>query len=112
MGNVADNYFNFDISKEFNIGNLGLIVGAEYISYSDQIMNNNNDPFSLQDSTDFLNIRALLNLSDNFSATLWARNITDEGWYGTAFDTPLQDGKLSAYPREPRTYGITIRRNF
>ena len=112
VGNVADNYLNFDISKEFRIGNLSLVVGAEYISYSDQIMNNNNDPFSLQDSTDFLNVRALLNLPNSFSAMLWARNITDEGWYGTAFDTPLQDGKMSAYPREPRTFGITIRKNF
>lgn len=112
VGNVADNYLNLDISKEFRIANLGLVVGAEYISYSDQIMNNNNDPFSLQDSIDFLNIRAVLNPSDNLSAMLWARNITDEGWYGTAFDTPLQDGKMSAYPREPRTYGITIRKNF
>jgi len=43
---------------------------------------------------------------------LWGRNINDEPWFGTVFDTPLQDGKLSAYPREPSTYGLTLRKIF
>ena len=113
VGGVADNYFTLNASKTFQFGDGNeLLLGAEYVSYTDMLMNNNNDPFSEQGDRDFLNLRAVFRMASGFEAMLWGRNINDEPWFGTVFDTPLQDGKLSAYPREPSTYGLTLRKIF
>ncbi len=113
VGGVADDYFTLNASKTFQLGNGNeLLLGAEYVSYSDKLMHNNNDPFAKQAGRDFLNLRAIVRMSSGFEAMLWGRNINDESWFGTVFDTPLQDGKLSAYPREPSTYGLTLRKMF
>lgn len=113
VGGVADDYFTLNASKTFNIGNGNtLLVGVEYVSYTDMLMHNNNDPFAEQEARDFLNLRAIARFNAGFEVMLWGRNIGDQEWFGTVFDTPLQDGKLSAYPREPRTYGLTLRKVF
>lgn len=44
-----------------------------------------------------------------FSLQAWARNLLDERNLGTVFDSPAQPGSVSAYPNDPRTYGITGR---
>ena len=72
----------------------------------------NNDPFAAQGARSLLNINAMLQTAGGYELLLWGRNLADESWFGTVFDTPLQDGKLSAYPREPRTYGLSLRRRF
>ena len=113
VGGVADDHFSLNATKTFDFGNGNeLQIGAEYVSYSDMIMHNNNDPFSLQEGREFLNLRAIARFNNGFEAMLWGRNVSDEKWYGTVFDAPLQDGKLGAYPREPRTYGLTLRKVF
>jgi iron complex outermembrane recepter protein len=113
VGGVADNHFSLNATKTFEFGSGNeLQIGAEYVSYSDMIMHNNNDPFAVQEGREFLNVRAIARFNNGFEAMLWGRNVADEEWYGTVFDTPLQDGKLSAYPREPRTYGLTLRKIF
>jgi len=113
VGGVSDDFITFNAAKTFELGSGNtLLIGAEYVSYSDMIMHNNNDPFAKQEGRDFVNVRAIARFTNGFEAMLWGRNVNDEGWYGTVFDTPLQDGKLSAYPREPRTYGLTLRKVF
>ena len=113
VGGVADDHVSLNATKTFDFGNGNeLQIGAEYVSYSDMIMHNNNDPFALQEGREFLNLRAIARFDNGFEAMLWGRNVTDEKWYGTVFDSPLQDGKLSAYPREPSTYGLTLRKVF
>ena len=113
LSNLSDNYFTLNASKSFLLGNgTELLLGAEYVSYSDMMMHSNNDPFAVQDSRDFINLRAIARMPSGIELMLWGRNINDESWYGTVFDTPLQDGKLSAYPREPQTYGLTVRKVF
>jgi outer membrane receptor protein involved in Fe transport len=44
--------------------------------------------------------------------TLWGRNVTDEEYLATSFDSVLQTGKQGAYIREPATYGITFNKKF
>ena len=113
VSGVADDYISLNAMKTFELGNGNtLTLGGEYVSYSDMFMHSNNDPFAKQGARDFLNLRAIARFDAGFELMLWGRNVTDENWYGTVFDTPLQDGKLSAYPREPRTYGMTLRKVF
>lgn len=113
MSNVSKHFLSINAEKTFQISSdYDLSIGVEYVYYSDQFMHTNNDPFALQDGLGLLNLRAIIDLPYQTKAMLWARNITDKTWFGTVFDTPLQDGKLTAYPREPRTFGISLRKDF
>jgi iron complex outermembrane receptor protein len=112
LGNVPEHFASLQAVKQFNIAGNGLSVSAEYVYYSETFMISNNDPFALQDAVSLLNLNATLSMDNDLELLAWGRNLTDESWFGTVFDTPLQDGKLSAYPREPRTFGLTLRKSF
>ena len=67
----------------------------------------------LQDDYGLLNLRAGLVLDEyNMEIVGWVRNATDEGYITNSQGTLLQDGKLLAYYRDPRTYGVTVRVSF
>ena len=44
--------------------------------------------------------------------SLWGRNLFDDEIITTAFPSVAQAGSLSGYPSAPRTYGITVRKEF
>ena len=100
------------LSRSFN-DNLGGYVHADYNHRSSIVMDGNADPIKVQDGFGLLNARAGIVLEAlDLDISLWARNLLDEDWFGPIFDVPLQDGKLAAYPRETRTYGVTLRKRF
>lgn len=43
---------------------------------------------------------------------LWVRNLTQDKYLLSAFQTVIQSGSFSGYPNEPRTYGVTLRKAF
>ncbi|WP_271077199.1 TonB-dependent receptor [Aurantiacibacter sp. MUD61] len=47
-----------------------------------------------------------------FELQVWGRNILDDRYFGTVFDSPAQPGSVSGYPNDPTTYGITGRFRF
>ncbi len=101
-------------TKSFNIGNSTMTyVRGEYSYRSDVMTDGNNDPLKLKSSTNMVNLK-LGFIFEKFDSELsiWGRNITDESDYQTVFDVPVQAGKLNAYPNEPRTWGVTFRKNF
>ena len=100
------------LSRSFG-DNLSGYVHADYNHRSNIVMDGNADPIKLQDGFGLLNARAGLVLDAlDLDVSFWARNLLDEDWFGPVFDVPLQDGKLAAYPRETRTYGVTLRKRF
>ena len=42
----------------------------------------------------------------------WVTNLTDEVTRGVTFSTTLRSGSRSAFPQEPRMYGVTLRGEF
>ncbi|OYX65324.1 MAG: hypothetical protein B7Y88_09095 [Sphingomonadales bacterium 32-64-17] len=44
--------------------------------------------------------------------SVWGRNLTDDRYFQSIFDSPAQPGSISAYPNQPRTYGGTVRYKF
>jgi len=67
----------------------------------------------LQDDYGLLNLRAGLVLEEyNMEIIGWVRNALDEDYITNSQGTLLQDGKLLAYYRDPRTYGATVRVSF
>ncbi|MDE0154062.1 MAG: TonB-dependent receptor [Gammaproteobacteria bacterium] len=100
------------LSRSFN-DNLGGYVHADYNHRSSIVMDGNADPIKVQDGFGLLNARAGIVLEAlDLDISVWGRNLLDEDWFGPIFDVPLQDGKLAAYPRETRTYGVTLRKRF
>ncbi len=109
-----ENSFFLAVNKSFNIGSsTTAFLRGEYAYISDVMTDGNNDPLKLRPSFDNLNLKFGL-FFDSIDAELsvWGRNVTDERFYETVFDVPVQDGKLNAYPHEPRTWGVTFRKNF
>ncbi len=94
-------------------GSTNLFIRPEINYYSDIMTDGNNEPLKLKSAYEVYNLRVGLEFVDwDASVTLWGRNLADEADYETVFDVPIQDGKLNAYPREPRTWGVTFRKNF
>ena len=47
-----------------------------------------------------------------FEFSIWGRNLTDDRYFQSIFDSPAQPGSVSAYPNQPRTYGASARVKF
>ena len=62
--------------------------------------------------TKLLNLAAGFNTENGLSVTLWARNLTDESFLISAFPSVAQDGSISGYRNQPRSYGITLRKEY
>ena len=43
---------------------------------------------------------------------LWGRNLNDGDYLLSAFPSVAQAGSFSGYPNQPRTYGLTVRKEF
>ena len=101
------------ITQDFPVGNNVLFVRGEYSYASEAFTDGDTDPFTVLDDYNRVNLRAGLIIDSwNADITVWGRNVTDErSWHGS-FDAPLQAGRMNAYPDEPRTWGVTFRKNF
>lgn len=99
-----------DISFSDNIE--GSVYG-EYSYITDMIQGDNADPLKTQDDYGLLNLRATVSfINYDVDVIAWGRNVLNEDYVGSIFDSPLQPGKLSAIVGAPRTYGITVMKRF
>ena len=58
------------------------------------------------------NASAGLTWSNGFELNLWGRNLNEDEYLQSAFPSVAQAGSFSGYPNQPRTYGLTLRKNF
>ncbi len=102
------------VKKGFNLtASITGYVAAEYNYISDTVLDGDNDPLKFQDDYELVNLRAGIRFEQyQTELTLWGRNVFDEEYYRTAFDVPLQDGRVNAYPGEPTTFGLTLNKHF
>jgi len=47
-----------------------------------------------------------------FDVRVWGRNLTNHETFTSAFPGVVQAGTVNAYPNQPRTYGVALRKNF
>jgi outer membrane receptor protein involved in Fe transport len=59
-----------------------------------------------------LNVSAGMTTESGLGFTLWARNLADESYLISAFPSVAQTGSISGYRNEPRTFGVTVRKDF
>lgn len=51
-------------------------------------------------------------MANGLSLSVWGRNLLDNRNLLQIFDSPAQQGSISGYPNQPRTYGVSARFNF
>ncbi|MCI5047400.1 MAG: TonB-dependent receptor, partial [Aquisalinus sp.] len=49
---------------------------------------------------------------DNIDVLFWGRNLFNDEYITTTFNTTAQQGSLNGYPNMPRTYGVNVRAKF
>ncbi|MEO0906688.1 MAG: TonB-dependent receptor [Pseudomonadota bacterium] len=70
-------------------------------------------PFDVQDGTTKVNLRAGIGQpGGGWGLEAWVTNLTNEVTRGVTFSTTLRSGSRSAFPQEPRMYGVTLRGEF
>ncbi|RBP51117.1 TonB-dependent receptor [Arenicella xantha] len=105
--------FMLAVNKQFTIGQNDAYLHADYFHRSSVFEDGDLDPLKEQSGYGLLNLRAGMFFSEGSTEwSFWVRNALDEDYLGTYFDVPLQTGKLNAYAREPRTFGVSIRKDF
>ena len=62
--------------------------------------------------TKILNVSGGIKTDSGYSVSLWARNLTDDASLISAFPSVAQLGSFSGYRTTPRTYGITLGKEF
>ena len=113
IGFNPEELFMLSFTKQLQIAKRQAYVHADYYYRSSTFEDTNLDPLKEQDGYGLLNLRAGIYLADgDIELAFWVRNALDEEYLGTYFDVPLQDGKLNSYAQEPRTVGVSLRRDF
>ncbi|HEY9092974.1 TonB-dependent receptor [Parasphingorhabdus sp.] len=70
-------------------------------------------PFDVQDGNVKINLRAGIgDIDEAWGLEAWVTNLTNERTRGLTFNTVLRSGSRSAFPQEPRMYGLTLRGKF
>jgi iron complex outermembrane recepter protein len=86
---------------------------GEYVYSGDRMTAQNNDPETLDGSYTLLNLRLGLHYQPwNMALTAWGRNLGDENYRTITADAPLQAGRFIAFHNEPRSWGVSVRKEF
>ena len=98
--------YNFDLSN----GYYGY-VRTDYL-YESEVRLVSNVPESLTRATSMWNASAGLNLDNGVSLQVWVRNLNNDEFFQSSFPPPIQAGSFSAYPNQPRTFGLSVAYDF
>ena len=109
-----EDIFFFAFNKDFAVSDsTTAYVRGEYSYYSDTLTDGDLDPLTNLDGFGLVNARLGFRWDDMGSElVLWGRNLSDERYYAGSFDGPVQPGRMNSYPAEPRTWGVTFRKDF
>lgn len=101
----------------FNVGASEAYVRGDYF-YEDTVNIGDANANPQLDTSQFsrdsrnLNMSAGLTTESGLGFSLWARNLTDHVSLISAFPSVAQGGSFTGYRTQPRTYGVTISKDF
>jgi len=99
------------LTYNWSVGAVDGFARADYL-YESKVQAVDNIPSSLA-SRQVNTLNASVGFArDGWDFMLWGRNLTDDNYLLSAFPSVAQTGSFSTYPNQPRTYGVTIRKNF
>ncbi|MBT8085425.1 MAG: TonB-dependent receptor [Woeseia sp.] len=98
-------------TKDFANGN-SAFIRADYI-YESEVQVVDNVPKSVASrEVNVLNSSIGLSTESGWDFMVWGRNLTDDDFLLSAFPSVFQEGSLSGYANQPRTFGVTLRKAF
>jgi len=100
--------FGFDYRRDFAMGEAFLRMDYQYESEV-RLLENVSEDVTREVGT--LNASLGANFENGVELLLWGRNLNEDEYYTSGFPTTLQS-TVSAYPNQPRTYGVTVRKRF
>ncbi len=80
--------------------------------YESEVRLLENLPEEITRQVSTLNMSGGVNFNNGLEVLVWSRNLNNDEYYTSGFPTTLQGGSFSAYPNQPRTYGVTLRKQF
>ncbi len=110
-GGVTETNLSLSAAYRFNIGSSDAFLRADYF-YEDETPIGDLEIAQFTRDSQNLNISAGLNTESGWGFSIWGRNVTDHASLISAFASVAQSGSFSGYRTQPRTYGVTIRKDF
>ncbi|MCF6328340.1 MAG: TonB-dependent receptor [Henriciella sp.] len=103
------------VNYDFTLGNMDGYMRADWQYESGTAYFN--DPalqalIGIEREINLVNASIGITTENDIRVSLWGRNLFDEEFVSTAFPSVVQNGSLSGYPNPPRTYGVTVRKEF
>lgn len=103
---------NTNLTYNFQIGSVNSYVRVEHL-YEDEVQVVDQIPKSLASrEINTINASAGMMFGNGIELNLWGRNLNEDEYLLSAFPSVGQQGSFSAYPNQPRTYGLTLSYNF
>ena len=103
---------NLSAAYNFNLGSNEAFVRGDFLFEDEVQIVENVSADTATRETQNLNLAAGLTTQNGYNFSIWARNVTDHETFISAFPTVAQIGSFNAYLTQPRTYGISIGKEF
>lgn len=110
-GGINEVSLSFSGQYDFELtDSIEAFVRADY-QYEDEVQVVDNIPGVTRD-TSFVNAAMGISLENGLDVRFWGRNIFNHETLTSGFPGVVQSGTVSSYPNQPRTYGVSLRKNF
>ena len=103
---------NTNVTYNFNLFGALSYVRVEHV-FEDEVQAIDNVPAEIASrEINMFNASAGLSFDNGIELNFWGRNLNNDEYIQQAFPSVAQAGSFSAYPNQPRTYGLTLKYNF
>lgn len=110
-GAITETNFSLSANYRFALGSSDAYLRADYF-YEDTTPIGDLDVRQFTRDSRNLNLSAGLNTQTGLGFSVWVRNATDHVSLISAFPSVAQAGSFTGYRTQPRTYGITVSKDF
>ncbi len=98
-------------TRDFANGMTGFVRGEYQFESDVQVVENVLESIASREVS-LLNASFGISTESGWDFTVWGRNLTEDEFLYSAFPSVAQAGSFSGYPNVPRTYGLSVRKNF
>ena len=103
------------VTYDFMLGDMDGYLRADWqyespVNYFDDP--GNQALIGIQKEINLVNASIGITTVNDLRISLWGRNLFEEEFVSVAFPSVAQSSSLSGYPNQPRTYGVTVRKEF
>ena len=101
------------LTYEFDLGNGNTLTPrVEYLYESTTVLIDGGNDLAPERRISQINANMAFQMENGFSVNVWGRNLNNDDSLITFFPSVAQAGSFSAYVTQPRTWGVSIRKDF